>query len=153
MRMSSGPSKRNEKPRAGLSICGELTPRSSSTPLTRVTPSAASLGQIAPKPSWRIEKRASRDVGAACGDGLRVLVEGDQPAARRQPLEQRAGMAAAAEGGIDIDAVGCADEGLDGLVQQDGAVRPGTARRVHQKTKSLTASGISDAITCCSCAA
>jgi len=34
MRMSSGPSKRNEKPRAGSSICGEDTPRSSATPST-----------------------------------------------------------------------------------------------------------------------
>ena len=36
MRMSSGASKRKLKPRAGSSICGELTPRSSSTPCTCV---------------------------------------------------------------------------------------------------------------------
>ena len=57
--MSSGPSKRKLKPRAGLSICGELTPMSSSTPLTRVTPSAAKVSAIAPKLAWWIEKRAS----------------------------------------------------------------------------------------------
>src|SRR3546814_2826732 len=32
MRMSSGPSKRNEKPRSASSICGDETPRSSATP-------------------------------------------------------------------------------------------------------------------------
>jgi hypothetical protein len=53
MRMSSGPSKRNEKPRTGLSICGELTPRSISTPATL----AAGSSPSAAKPWCRMEKR------------------------------------------------------------------------------------------------
>ena len=38
MRMSSGPSRRNEKPRSAVSSCIEETPRSSATPSTAVMP-------------------------------------------------------------------------------------------------------------------
>jgi hypothetical protein len=57
MRMSSGASKRKLKPRSGLSICGELTPRSSSTPSTRVMPSAASAAPC--RRSWRARWRSA----------------------------------------------------------------------------------------------
>ena len=39
------------------------------------------------------------------GHRLRVLVEGHQPAGRRQPLQDRPRMAAAAEGAVHVDAV------------------------------------------------
>ncbi len=49
MRMSSGPSVRNEKPRSGASSCSEETPRSSATPLTAAMPSGRSSRSISPK--------------------------------------------------------------------------------------------------------
>src|SRR6476469_2564893 len=59
IRMSSGPSKRNEKPRPGSSICGDDTPRSSRTPLTCVMPSEASVAVIAENAVCSIVKRGS----------------------------------------------------------------------------------------------
>ena len=59
MRMSSGASKRKLKPRAPLSICGELMPRSSSTPATCVMPRVASASAMVSKLSWQMAKRGS----------------------------------------------------------------------------------------------
>jgi hypothetical protein len=56
------------------------------------------------------------------GHRLRVLVEGDQPALRAQAREQQARMAAAAEGAVDIGAVGIGEGSLHRLVQQHGGV-------------------------------
>ena len=50
-------------------------------------------------------RRCASRRGARC-HGLGIPVERDQPPARRQPREQRARVAAAAEGGVDVDAVG-----------------------------------------------
>ena len=70
-----------------------------------------------------------RGVGRGAGDRLRVAVERDQAALRRQPLEDRARVAAAAERAVDIDAVGIGDERIDRFVQQNGQVLQGEARR------------------------
>ncbi len=66
MRMSSGPSKRKLKPRSGVSICGELTPESKSTPAVLAIGNSAKWQ----KPWWRMLKRGSWMVAAsamACG--------------------------------------------------------------------------------------
>jgi hypothetical protein len=57
MRMSSGPSARNEKPRDGSSSWGDDTPRSSAMPSTRAMPRVASSAAMSPK---RPSIRASR---------------------------------------------------------------------------------------------
>jgi hypothetical protein len=103
----AAPSKRKLKPRSGLSICGELTPRSSSTPSTCAMPSAASAARISAKRRGgsRSAGRRCRLAGVVRGHRLRVAIEGHQPAAPAQPLQQRARVPAAAEGAVHVDTV------------------------------------------------
>ena len=134
MRMSSGPSKRKEKPRAGLSICGELTPRSSSNPSHRGRrPCREQLA--AGRRSWLPDENAGRRsayrlLAAATASGsLSKAIS--RPSA--QPREQRARMAAAAEGRVDVGARRRGHERIDRFVQQDGGVLPWL---VHPRSRS-----------------
>ena len=108
MRMSSGPSKRKLKPRSGVSICGDETPRSSSRP---VILRDAALGQrrrqLREAGVHDLEARVGDRVGARPGrrDGDRVAVDADHARARAQARQQLARVPAAAEGAVDIDAV------------------------------------------------
>ena len=140
----------------GSSICGEVTPRSSSTPLTCAMPRAASSPPCAAKRG--VLDREARIVGESrrrrrAGDRRRVLVEGDQAALRRQPLEERARVAAAAEGAVDVDAVGSVTRASTASFSRTVGVLQGGVRRVRQKVKFLSESGIGDCITSASCAA
>ena len=56
MRISSGPSRRNEKPRTASSTCGELIPKSSSTPSTEF---GLAYCAIVAKLPWMMVKRGS----------------------------------------------------------------------------------------------
>ena len=55
IRMSSGPSNLKEKPRSGLSICGEETPKSRTTASTESIPRLDKSTSISPKQPWLIE--------------------------------------------------------------------------------------------------
>ena len=84
IRMSSGASWRKLNPRAGLSICGELTPRSSSNPSMAGTPRAASRPSVRRRRVLDGEARIGERRERCRHHGLRGRVESDQPAARRQ---------------------------------------------------------------------
>ena len=78
----------------------------------------------------------------ARGDGLRVLVEGDQPAARRQPGEDRARMPAAAEGAVHVHPVVRMQQRIHGFVQKNGGVRPWVCAGAHRRTLRAARCGI-----------
>ena len=83
MRMSSGPSARKLKPRAGSSIWNEDTPRSSTTPSSACTPRAASSASMSPKPPCsrcsRPGKRAARAAPRAIASGSRSIAQRCRP--------------------------------------------------------------------------
>ena len=58
------------------------------------------------------------------GHRLGVFVEHGEPTLRRELLQDRARVATATEGGIDIVSVGVDGEGLNSFGQQDGLVAP-----------------------------
>jgi hypothetical protein len=91
MRMSRGPSKRKEKPRAGSSICGEETPISSVTPSTSVTPRAVSSRSMSPKRPLKSsslpECFATRVAPAAIARGSRSMPQTRQRAAASSAAE------------------------------------------------------------------
>ena len=104
MRMSSGPSKRKEKPRAGLvelpggdaEIEGDAV--DGGEPVRR-----QQLREIAEAAVQNGEPvRVAGDQGAGAGERLGVAVDADDPARRRG--EQRLAIAAAAEGGVEVNA-------------------------------------------------
>ena len=66
-----------------------------------------------------------RRIGHCTRDRLGIAVERDQAAARRQPLQHRARVAAAAERAVDVDAVGIGDEGVDRCAQENAQVLHG----------------------------
>ena len=64
------------------------------------------------------------DARSRC-DGCGITIEREQPAFARKPFEDRAAMATAAEGAIDIAAIAtqsCNRKSLDGFVEQNGAM-------------------------------
>ena len=104
IRMSSGPSRRNEKPRSASSSCIEDTPTSITTPSTAATPCAAQI-------SARLENRSSTSVSRPSDRSTRsnppamadaVAVDADD--AGSGDIENRPAVAAGPEGGVDIDA-------------------------------------------------
>ena len=104
MRMSSGPSRRNEKPRSAWSSCMEDTPRSNTTPSTLSQPAARAIGfEIGEAVLDQREPavRGRHEIGAE-RERMRVAVDGDDLAIRG--VEDCARVAAGAEGGVDIDA-------------------------------------------------
>ena len=128
MRMSSGPSSRNEKPRSASSSCIEDTPRSSTTPSTgvvaeflarrdrarRSAPRPASAGRRPPatRPAPRATALWSRSMPMTCASAAARI-------ARR--------VAAGAEGAVDIDAavahVRELERGRARARERDGPVR------------------------------
>ena len=84
MRMSSGPSRMNEKPRPGSSTCMLDMPRSATRPSTRRSPSAASTpGSPAKLPWWSANGNpTASSFASASGEVGGVEVEGDQLARR-----------------------------------------------------------------------
>ena len=142
IRMSSGPPSRNEKPRSAWSSCIEETPTSITTPSTAAAPCAAQT-------SARLEKRSSTRVSRpsgpvdqieAAGNRRPVAVDADDPGSR--DIEDRAAVAAGAEGGVDIDAAVAGSEHLDRLAAENGdmawrsrahAPAPGVFRSVNRK--------------------
>jgi hypothetical protein len=152
MRMSSGPSKRKLKPRSGVSIWGEETPRSSSDP---------ALGER----RRQLREAAMHDLEARVRDGIRalprgrdrgrILVDRDDARPRAEPREQLARVPAAAEGAVDVQAVGSRHERIDRFVEQDGGVQP---RVVHgaqnfRLSSACAAAAAADSITPASWAA
>ena len=120
MRMSSGPSPRNEKPRAGSSSWNDDTPRSSTTPSSAVTPcSRQQVQHVAELAVDQVQPagKARGEAGAA-GDRLGIAIDRPDRAGRR--LEERRRVAAAAERAVQIDAAGARGEQADDLGQHDG---------------------------------
>ena len=104
MRMSSGPSRRNEKPRSASSSCMEETPTSSTTPSAGAKPAASrvrlQVGEAAfdeLQPPARLRQQAPRRASTA----RRIAVDGEDLAAA---LQDRAAVAAAAERPVDVAA-------------------------------------------------
>ena len=127
--MSSGPPSRNEKPRSAWSSCIEETPTSITTPSTASTPCAAQT-------SARLEKRSSTSVSRPsdaidqiepAGNRRPVAVDADDAGSRR--VEDRAAVAAGAEGGVDIDSAVAGREHLDRLAAENGDMTGGS--RAH----------------------
>ena len=86
MRMSSGPSSRNEKPRSASSSCIEDTPRSSTTPSTAAWPNFSATRSSAEKRSSTSVSRppaASHQTGAIRHRAL-VAVDADDLGVRRR---------------------------------------------------------------------
>ena len=89
MRISSGPSARKLKPRAGSSSCGEETPRSNRTPRQSRPPEyvGTQRGDVGKR---RVHERKPHFVGktlAAGRDGLRIAVDREHAAFSTQGLE------------------------------------------------------------------
>ena len=99
MRMSSGPSSRKEKPRAGSSNWKDETPRSSTTPSLRVPASSASMCENSPC-TKREPAAEMRHQLLAARDGIGIAVDAQHAAIGG--FQNGAGIAAAAEGAVDI---------------------------------------------------
>ncbi len=123
MRMSSGPSRRNEKPRAASSICIEETPMSITTPSTAAMPCSSTSRSMSPKRPSTQDQPAGMGLGqgAAGGNGMGVAVDGDHPAVGGG--EDRPAVAAGAEGAVDIEAAIAGRERLQHLVEHDRHMR------------------------------
>ena len=97
MRMSSGPSSRKEKPRAGLSNWNDETPRSSTTP-------SLSLGELVHAGEFAFDQSEAAaemlDQRLAARDGVGIAVDAQHAAIGG--FQNGAGIAAAAEGAVDI---------------------------------------------------
>ena len=100
--MSSGPSRRKEKPRAASSSCGEDTPRSKSMPSAQ--PLAEHARRAAEK-ALRTKLKRGSAIACAARAASGIPVERNQTALRAEPLEDRPAVAAAAEGAIHVQAV------------------------------------------------
>jgi hypothetical protein len=134
IRMSSGPAARNENPRAGSSSWKEDMPRSSAIPSTDASPSEASPSRICPNGASTTASRPGllrRRHRPRPRRGVGVAVERDDPAAGRR--QQQPGVAAAAEGGVDVDAAVPGLEGGHGGVGEHGHVRhvPASSGRIR----------------------
>ena len=98
MRMSSGPSAANEKPRVGASSCGELTPRSATNPSTaRGAERAQDGAQLRVVAVHHLRARAvAGERAARRGDGVGVAIDRDDTAVGRARVEDRAAVPTAA---------------------------------------------------------
>ena len=129
IRMSSGPPSRNEKPRSAWSSCIEETPTSITTPSTAAAPCAA---QTSARLENRSSTRVSRPSGLvdqieSAGNRRPVAVDADDPGSR--DIEDRAAVAAGAEGRVDIDAAvpgRRASRPPRGRERRYGAAQPGS---------------------------
>ena len=123
IRMSSGPSSRNEKPRSDQSSCGELTPRSRSTPARGPNPGLertdSSVENGAAMSVTRSPKADSRSRAASRAAGSRSSPTMTQVGVR---LEQRRGVTAPADGRVDDHPGGHGCEQRDHFVAQHGNV-------------------------------
>ena len=82
MRMSSGPSARNEKPRAGSSSWNDETPRSSTTPSSAVHAGVGQQRQHVAELAFEQMQPAGEAGGqaGAAGDGVGIAVDRPQRA-------------------------------------------------------------------------
>ena len=108
MRMSSGPSCRNENPRSARSSWGDETPRSTRKPSTGTSrarpapraPPRTAHGPASPGP--RTAPAGSRAAAIAS----RIAIEPDQPAVGRRPFQNGPGMPAQPERRVAIPPAG-----------------------------------------------
>jgi hypothetical protein len=70
-------------------------------------------------------------VGGRARNGVGIAVDRDEAAARRQPREDFARVAAAAEGAVDVDAVGDGDERIHRFAQENADVLHGSIGRAR----------------------
>ena len=128
MRMSSGPSCRNEKPRSAVSICIDETPRSRTTPSTeasRVRRRCDPARRTRPEPgsAGRRNARPRRLAG-----GHRIGIAVDPEDAGIPGREDRCGVTSAAIGAVEVGAAVVRCEVGEDLPQQHGNVTRGPAR-------------------------
>ncbi len=120
MRMSSGPSLRNEKPRSAWSICIDDTPISSTTPSSASKPCAcASLVEIAE--ASRNQHQAFLELAGqrgATGDRIGIAVDGND-LVLRMCIEDGARIAACAECAVDVRAAALRIESRADLRQEN----------------------------------
>ena len=127
--MSSGPPSRNEKPRSAWSSCIEETPTSITTPSTAADAlRRADLGEVGES----VLDQGQPAVGLvdqieAAGNRRPVAVDADDPGSRDS--EDRAAVAAGAEGRVDIDAAVTGDRASRpprGRERRYGVAQPGS---------------------------
>ena len=123
MRMSSGPSLRNEKPRSAWSICIDDTPMSSTTPSSASKPCACAISSRSPKrPGTSI--RRFLNLAAKRGsarDRIGIAVDGND-LVLRMGIEDGARIAACAERAVDEGAAALRIERRADLHQENGNV-------------------------------
>ena len=136
--MSSGPSARSEKPRAGSSICGDEMPRS------RSAPSIARDAERLRAPAGSSENHARRNAKRGSSIARAAApAPGSRSSATRRPdgpsaSEDAPRVAAAAERRVDVDAV------RDGPPARRRLLRAGRERgrhRRHQREKPSSSGG------------
>ncbi len=117
MRMSSGPSARKLKPRAGSSSWNEETPRSSTTPSSDGHAGAGEQRDHVAEAAVQQMQPAGMAGGqrGAAGDGVGIAV--DRPQGAVDGAEDRRRIAAAAERAVEIDAAVARRQGGEHLVQ------------------------------------
>ena len=133
IRMSSGSSRWKLKPRPGASNCSDDTPRSASAPST--TGDAAAIEHVVERAdSRRARARPDRPTAPASrARGASASRSRSRPmSARRAGLEQRAGVAAEADGAIDEHAAALGLQVLQSL-------RPSGPGRAPIKCRTPTA--------------
>jgi hypothetical protein len=110
MRMSSGASKRKLMPLSGVFSCGDETPMSSSTPSTCATPRPVQH-RVELAEGGMYQREARIGDRAACGNCRRIAIQRHQPPLRPQRGKNRPAVAAATEGGIDVNSMGSYRQG------------------------------------------
>jgi hypothetical protein len=127
MRMSSGPSKRKLKPALRRVDLGRGDAQVEQQPVdARDAARGQGRGQLREARVDDLEAFVvdPRRALARCRDRGRILVEAQHAGLRAEAGQQRARVAAAAEGAVDVDAVRAREQRVDGFVEQDGGVRP-----------------------------
>ena len=144
IRMSSGPSSRNEKPRSAWSSCIEETPTSITTPSTASRPMRrADFGEIGKavldqrQPTIRTIDQIESAGDRRCGR--------DRCRSTRVPgrVENGAAIAAGAEGGVDIDdrlRAARASRPPRGRARRHDAARPGSC--AHLRRMAVQGTGV-----------
>ena len=143
MRMSSGPSSRNEKPRSAWSSCIDETPRSNTTPSTAASPAIdCKLANRSSTNSSRPCACATRS--APAGDRALIAIDADHACARR--LQNGARISAGAESGVDIDAAVTHREPFDNaadkhrnMTRRSGSDSRAVAARHHVRAPEICA--------------
>ncbi len=126
--MSSGPSKRNEKPRSGASSWVDETPRSRAIPATGGVHRGQELRHVA-EPAFENAQAFTVTLGqgAAPLHRLGIAVDAENPAMRSR--EQRRAVAAATKGAVDVNQIVLRSQRGEDGVEENRNMPAGPYRR------------------------